>query len=69
MAWAIERLRQLRGELGDADTQLRELDRIRIDVRETMLRLLGAIQVLEEMVATSAAFGPGPDGALLATEG
>lgn len=54
--WALERLRQLRAEYADGETQLVQLERHRARVQEGILRVSGAIQVLEELIAASGAF-------------
>jgi len=43
-----ERLRQLKAELQSGQQMLAELETKQTSVRETMLRISGAIQVLEE---------------------
>lgn len=52
-----ERLRQrvdeLRRDLEIGQTRLREIEAQQIQLRETLLRITGAIQVLEEMLAPS----------------
>ena len=58
MEWALERLRELRTEYADGESQLVQLDRRRMQLHEAMLRVAGAIQVLEELVAASGAFDP-----------
>jgi len=45
-----ERLAQLRAELEKGEHRLRLLDRERQEVRDTMLRISGAIRVLEELL-------------------
>jgi len=49
-----ERLGQLRAELEKGQHRLQQLDRERQEVRDTMLRISGAIRVLEEMLEQSA---------------
>ena len=45
-----ERLAQLRAELEKGEHKLRQIDRERQEVRDTMLRISGAIRVLEELL-------------------
>lgn len=52
-----ERLEQLRGELERGERQLGVLDRHRAELRDTLLRISGAIQVLEELNQGSAPAG------------
>lgn len=51
MDWSIERLQQLRSEYAAGETQLAQLDRHRDGVRDQLLRIEGAIRVLEEQLA------------------
>jgi prefoldin subunit 5 len=44
-----QRLNELRTELAKGEQQLERLDRERSGVRDTILRIQGAIQVLEEL--------------------
>ena len=44
-----QRLQELRAELEKGRQRMQELEREQRDVRDTMLRISGAIQVLEEM--------------------
>jgi predicted nuclease with TOPRIM domain len=46
----IERLSQLKSEFESGQKVLRELEVRQQDVRDTLLRIGGAIQVLEEML-------------------
>ena len=48
-----ERILQLRAELEKGEQRLRLLDRERQEVRDTMLRISGAIRVLEELLEES----------------
>jgi prefoldin subunit 5 len=50
-----ERLQQLRKELQKGEQEMARLDQHRQQLRETMLRIAGAIQVLEELTAPNAA--------------
>jgi prefoldin subunit 5 len=45
-----QKLLELREELGKGQRRLELLDRERHELRDTMLRISGAIQVLEEMI-------------------
>jgi hypothetical protein len=54
--WAIDRLRDLRNEYTNGERQLLELQERQTHVRDSMLRIAGAIQVLEELVEKSSAF-------------
>jgi prefoldin subunit 5 len=53
-----ERLQQLRCELEKGRQRMQALDRERQELRDTMLRISGAIRVLEELVEQEA--GPQP---------
>jgi prefoldin subunit 5 len=55
------RLEELRIELEKGRQRLESLDRERQDLRDTMLRISGAIQVLEELKAQEAAPHPQTD--------
>jgi hypothetical protein len=52
------RLAELRDELAEGGRQLAALDQRRAELRDTMLRIAGAIQVLEEL-STAAGEGDG----------
>ena len=56
MDWTIERLQELRSEYASGQAQLLELDKQRDGVRDQMLRIDGAIRVLEEQLAATPAF-------------
>lgn len=45
------RLEVLKHEFGAGQVQLQELDRQQATLRETLLRISGAIQVIEELLA------------------
>lgn len=62
MDWTIERLQQLRGEHATGESQLAELDRHRQDVCEQLLRIEGAIRVLEEQLAAAPEFAGAAQG-------
>jgi hypothetical protein len=47
------RLEELRGELSRGEASLEELDRRRGAIRAQLLRISGAVQVLEEMLAAA----------------
>jgi prefoldin subunit 5 len=46
------RLEELKKEFDTGQSQLQELDRQQTRLRETLLRISGAIQILEEMLAS-----------------
>lgn len=46
-----ERLSQLRCELEKGKQEMQRLDQRRLEIRDTLLRISGAIQVLEELQA------------------
>ena len=52
------RLQELKHELQLGEVRLRELDLQQTQLRETMLRIDGAIRVLNELLAQSAALHP-----------
>jgi hypothetical protein len=60
------RLASLRKEFETGERRLEELDRQRAQLTETMLRISGAIQVLEELLAQGATT---PDGAAIPAGG
>jgi hypothetical protein len=45
-----QRLQELRNEFKIGEAQLEQLDRRRAQLRDTLLRISGAIQVLEELL-------------------
>jgi len=49
-----ERLEQLKKELQRGEKELARLDQQRQQLRDTMLRIAGAIQVVEELLAQKA---------------
>jgi hypothetical protein len=51
------RLLELRAEYARGEGQLAQLDQRRAEVRDTLLRISGAIQVLEELLQAEAALG------------
>jgi hypothetical protein len=57
------RLEELKREFETGEARLRELEAQEARLRETMLRISGAIQVLEEALAAT---GPGGEGAAAA---
>ncbi len=56
------RLAELRAELETGQRMMAELDEKRERLRESMLRIAGAIQVLEEMAGEDADRGQPPKG-------
>jgi len=62
-----QRLQELRLELEKGKQRLEDLDRQRQEVRDTMLRISGAIQVLEELRVQEAAPNPQTDLAAITT--
>ena len=56
--WAIGRLGELRDEYAAGESQLQALQERGAQVRDSMLRIDGAIQVLEEMIRRSGTFDP-----------
>lgn len=63
------RLAELKREYELGDGQLRELTRQEAALRETLLRISGAIQVLEELLSKAAEATPGPAGGSGAADG
>lgn len=53
-----QRLTELRNELAAGETMSRELDAKRAELQATMLRITGAIQVLEEMLGAEPSAAP-----------
>jgi len=49
-----KRLKELKGELATGQQQMHELDKRRDELQSTLLRISGAIQVLEELLAQQA---------------
>lgn len=56
-----ERLEGLHSELQKGRQRLEALDRERQELRDTMLRISGAIQVIEELLAQQAPASPQPE--------
>jgi hypothetical protein len=56
---AAARLQALQREYDTGQTMLAELDAKQLDLRQTLLRIAGAIQVLEELLAEGDAAGEG----------
>ncbi len=54
-----ERLAELRAEFEKGQQRLQLLDQQRAEVRDTLLRISGAIQVLEELLRQESQNGPG----------
>ena len=51
MPAVVERLERLRSEFEAGDRKLRVLDETRSDLRDRLLRISGAIRMLEELIA------------------
>jgi hypothetical protein len=49
--WSLNRLTELRAEYANGNAQLADLARRERELRATVLRIEGAIQVLEEQIA------------------
>jgi hypothetical protein len=56
-----DRIQQLKMELEKGQQEMARLDLRRQELRDTMLRIAGAIQVLEELLAQEAASSPQPE--------
>jgi hypothetical protein len=56
-----DRLEELKRELEKGRRRAEELERVRQELRDTMLRISGAIQVLEELLAQSNAATSRPE--------
>ena len=56
MEWTLNRLEQLRADLARGTSQLAEMTRRQSELRDTVLRVEGAIRVLEEQIAADPAF-------------
>ncbi|KFA94820.1 hypothetical protein [Archangium violaceum] len=54
-----ERLAQLKSELQNGERMMSELSSKQLTLQQTLLRISGAIQVLEELLAQSASIPPG----------
>lgn len=55
------RLEELKGEFGTGQARMRELESQEAQLRQTMLRISGAIQVLEEMLSSETGGEAGAD--------
>jgi prefoldin subunit 5 len=62
-----KRLEELRGELAKGQRHLEALDNQRREVRDTILRISGAIRVLEELLAGQEAASEEPSLAAVGT--
>ena len=51
-----DRLQHLKTELQKGEQEMQRLDRQRQEMRDTMLRIAGAIQVLQELLTETAPF-------------
>lgn len=56
MEWTLKRLERLRTEHATGSTQLVELSRRQAELRDSVIRIEGAITVLEELLAADPAF-------------
>ena len=54
------RLEELRGELAAGERRMAELDAERQELQAVMLRISGAVQVIEEMLGERASNGAAP---------
>jgi predicted nuclease with TOPRIM domain len=63
------RLELLRTEFETGERRLEELERQRVQLTETMLRISGAMQVLEEMLGEAPADEASADGTAVAAAG
>jgi uncharacterized coiled-coil protein SlyX len=54
-----ERLAQLKAELQNGERMLAELNSKQMTLQQTLLRISGAIQVLEELLGNSSSTAPG----------
>lgn len=54
-----ERLEELRGEFTRGQAQMKALEQRQTELRDTLLRISGAIQVLEELLAQDNGNGGG----------
>jgi len=61
----VDRLQQLKDELQRGQQEMARLDRQRQELRDTMLRISGAIQVIEELLAQQAPGDPRSELAML----
>ncbi len=61
--WALVKLRELRAQFAESEGQLLEIERRCVHLQDAMLRLSGAIHVLEELVAASGMFASTREGA------
>jgi hypothetical protein len=59
---AESRLKELRDEFGSGQVRLRELELEEARLRETLLRISGAIQVLQELLDTAEVVDGGLNG-------
>jgi hypothetical protein len=62
------RLEELKKEFETGQAELQKLDAQRVSLQETMLRISGAIQVLEELLAGQDGTVPGEGGSAAPTE-
>jgi septal ring factor EnvC (AmiA/AmiB activator) len=53
VTWPVARLQQLRAEYAEGENRLLEIERHREQIRAQLLRIEGAIRVLEEQIASN----------------
>lgn len=58
--WTLNRLTELRAEYANGNAQLSDLGRRERELRSAVLRIEGAIQVLEEQIAQTSSLASAP---------